>query len=73
MRPPGSQPLNLAKTCSVDGGVYHETIHALGFDHEHNRHDRDKYLTVNFNNVAPGWYFIYYEYSLFNSLFKLII
>ena len=54
MRPPGSQPLNLAKTCSVDGGVYHETIHALGFDHEHNRHDRDKYLTVNFNNVAPG-------------------
>lgn len=53
-RNPGSQVINLAGGCIIDGGVFHETMHCLGFDHEHNRYDRDNYLTVYLNNVAPG-------------------
>ena len=40
---------NLAKRCIIkpSGSIIHEFIHAWGFDHEHNRKDRDEYVTIS--------------------------
>lgn len=33
--------------------VFHELMHVLGFQHMHERADRDKYIDINFNNIDP--------------------
>uniref|UniRef100_A0A8C4SNE6 Metalloendopeptidase n=1 Tax=Erpetoichthys calabaricus TaxID=27687 RepID=A0A8C4SNE6_ERPCA len=51
----GEQAVSLqSPTCLLKGVVIHEIIHALGFYHEHNRSDRDKYVKVIWSNVQPG-------------------
>ncbi|KAI4815301.1 hypothetical protein KUCAC02_005450 [Chaenocephalus aceratus] len=49
----GAQKLYSAPSCSV-GNVCHEIIHALGLHHEHNRRDRDQYISVEWSNIMPG-------------------
>ena len=34
--------------------IQHEMMHAIGFYHEHNRPDRDNYITVVADNVMEG-------------------
>jgi hypothetical protein len=46
--------LHLGQTCWNDQTVYHELGHAIGFVHEHQRPDRDNYVTIDFTNVAPA-------------------
>ena len=36
-----------------------ELGHVLGFFHEHQRWDRDKYMTVHYENIKPGRTFDY--------------
>jgi Astacin (Peptidase family M12A) len=43
--------IHLGPTCWADSTVYHEQGHALGFVHEHQRPDRDSYVTIDLNNV----------------------
>nr|XP_057921406.1 astacin-like metalloprotease toxin 5 isoform X2 [Doryrhamphus excisus] len=49
----GAQPLYYSKTCSV-GNLCHEVMHTLGLHHEHTRKDRNKYITVQWENIKRG-------------------
>lgn len=46
--------MDLGSGCLTVGTIMHEMIHALGFDHEQSRPDRDDYVTIQYNNIQPG-------------------
>ncbi|XP_075070513.1 meprin A subunit beta-like [Mixophyes fleayi] len=50
----GKQQLSIGLDCDTVEIVQHEFLHALGFDHEHSRSDRDDYLSVVWENIQPG-------------------
>ncbi|CEG06151.1 Astacin-like metalloendopeptidase, partial [Strongyloides ratti] len=49
------QPISLTPKCWVYGIVEHETLHALGLDHEMSRRDRGKYITLHLGNAFDGF------------------
>lgn len=55
----GYQELSLDPSCWIVNGklaagvVQHELMHALGFVHEQSRSDRDDFVKINLENVAP--------------------
>ncbi|CAG7821992.1 unnamed protein product [Allacma fusca] len=53
-------------SCFKNQIILHETLHALGFEHEQNRYDRDDYITLNWDNIPcdSRWNF---EKEDFNS------
>ena len=68
-----SQDLNLSPPnpdagywghCVWKSVVQHEFMHALGFDHEQNRPDRDDYIDVHYENVIPELAYNYGNNSL---------
>ncbi|CEF71584.1 Astacin-like metalloendopeptidase [Strongyloides ratti] len=52
----GGQDLSLSKGCIYDYIIIHELLHAIGFEHEHQRYDRDKYINVVYQNIEPSQY-----------------
>ncbi len=54
MRDRGEQEI-VIDNWGTAGTVAHEICHSLGLWHEQMRPDRDKYITINFNNITEGW------------------
>jgi Astacin (Peptidase family M12A) len=44
--------LNLGSDCGDDSIVGHELGHAIGLLHEHQRADRDEYISIDYSNIA---------------------
>jgi len=51
----GKQDLSLGRGCEYKSTAIHEFMHALGFWHEQSRLDRDQYVTINLQNIMPGF------------------
>jgi astacin len=50
----GKQTLSLGPECSV-GNAIHEIGHAVGLWHEQSREDREKHVTIHYENVIDGF------------------
>lgn len=53
----GKQVVNLQSSGCVSkiGTVIHELLHAIGFLHEQNREERDKFVIIRTNNIRSGY------------------
>ncbi|XP_036964094.1 high choriolytic enzyme 1-like isoform X1 [Acanthopagrus latus] len=61
-----SQTLSLDRQgCLYHNTVQHELLHALGFNHEQCRSDRDQYIRVLWENIQPG---LAYAFDKLNTL-----
>ncbi|XGW15576.1 hypothetical protein V3C99_001217 [Haemonchus contortus] len=59
----GLQQISLAEACETSSIAAHEIGHTLGFYHSISRHDRDKYLIIDFENIQEKWDFREYEWQ----------
>lgn len=50
----GRQLMKMFGECMRHGAMLHELGHVIGFNHEHQRYDRDNYILVHFDNINPG-------------------
>lgn len=58
-----TQPISLAPGCRYKGIVIHEMGHAIGFQHEQTRPDRDSFVYIQTQNIQRGVEFNFMRYS----------
>ncbi|XP_054476467.1 high choriolytic enzyme 1-like [Anoplopoma fimbria] len=52
--------------CIYHSVVQHELLHALGFNHEQCRSDRDQHIRILWENIESGWEFAFYKINTLN-------
>lgn len=62
----GVQEMSLAQNCLDPATIQHEFAHALGVVHEQSRSDRESFVRINWENIAPENNLINWE--IYNSL-----
>lgn len=61
----GMQQLSLGTGCTTNlGTIVHELMHAVGFQHEQTRADRDSYVYIYFSNIIQGLEYNFDKYDL---------
>ncbi|XP_053174890.1 hatching enzyme 1.2-like [Scomber japonicus] len=63
-----AQALSLDRQgCIYHNTVQHELLHALGFNHEQCRSDRDQYIRVLWENIERGWEYAFDKINTLNQ------
>ena len=60
----GNNTLSIGPGCEDTGIMLHELGHAFGFMHEHQRADRDHYITVLWENIQLEWDYAYAQLGM---------
>merc|ERR1712227_316966 len=60
----GSQAVTLGNGCRVKSVIIHELGHAIGFQHEQTRHDRDSHVTIYPQNIQSWARFNFDKYPI---------
>lgn len=60
--------LHLSPNCWNERNIHHEQGHAFGFIHEHQRPDRDAYVTIDLSNVQTDKQVNFTRRTLFDQL-----
>lgn len=68
MQSSGANVVTLASGCWSKGTIAHEVGHSLGFFHEQSRQDRDKHVTINWQNIVSGMGFNFNKQDYIDSL-----
>ncbi|XP_054476470.1 high choriolytic enzyme 1-like [Anoplopoma fimbria] len=62
-----SQTVSLDRQgCLYHSTVQHELLHALGFNHEQCRSDRDQHIRILWENIESGWEYAFDKISTLN-------